>query len=633
MTPPRSVYPVTRYMAGKLEVGDILSGKYRVDAFIGEGGMGVVARATQIDLGRSVAVKALRPEVQGNAQVVERFDREARAASRIQGPHAVQILDVGRTDTGTPFLVMELLTGEDLDHLVRRKGKLRLEVAAWLMVQACSGVADAHRMRVVHRDLKPSNLFLAQRAGGPVLKVLDFGISRLDEQATDLTRTMTQLGTPHYMSPEQIERPKSVDHRTDIWALGCIFHRLLTGQAAFRGKGAHLVAEVLRGRRQKPSQLVSDLPPAVDAILDRCLAHTPDARYQSADELAAALRELAPSDWTDSEPVTTPLPADEPEADTTVDMAVQVENTLSDALAARAAAPEESRSASRGAVPSLLCAPTQAMGARRTSRAPWSLPLTTRARVGASWGMPAALLVLVAVVCTAVFVAPGLLAKRIAARAARAGLTLMYAEPRATLSGLTLDHLDVSVDAMPNLRMRATKATFSYSMQSLSLEGADAELGASMDDVARAAGPALEGLPSDAPFTIDADDAHIGLDAGGLRVDGNRASVFVDVAAVRYGVRPEDRVRVKMSSPELRAVGLGLDLPGLSAHIDSSAHEGTFAATRTSPSPVTVRGTFDASGFVASARIPGPLVSRSIEARTPSGALSGTIYLSVFAVQ
>ncbi len=620
-------------MVRKLEVGDILGGRYRVDAFIGEGGMGVVARATQLDLGRTVAVKALRPEVRGNEQVVERFYREARAASRIQGPHAVQILDVGRTEDGTPYLVMELLAGEDLDHLVRRKGKLRLDVATWLMVQACSGVADAHRMRVVHRDLKPSNLFLAQRAGGPVLKVLDFGISRLDEQATDLTRTMTQLGTPHYMSPEQIERPKSVDHRTDIWALGCIFHKLLTGQTAFRGQGAHLVSEVLRGRRVKPSTLVPDVPAEVDAIVDRCLAQTPDARYQSADELAAALRAIAPGDGADSEPVTTPIPADEPEADTTLDVAVQVEHTL---------ALEQSQSSSQAAPPSFLVGRTQAMDAPRTSRAHWSLPVSTRARAAtSSWGLPAAAFAAIAVVCTGVFVAPQLIGAQLAAKAARAGLTLRYADTHTTLSGLTLDDLEVSATATPGVRIRATKATFSYSMESLTLEGADADLGEASDLTS-----VLVSSLGGGRFALDAENAHFTVTAGGVRVEGNQASIFLDVADATSQRSSADRFHLKISSPDLHATGLGLDLPRMSGRLDGTPHEGTFTAT--SSGPIAVQGSFDAAGFVASARVPRQCVSpallsekgfsfdgassevsRSLDAVTASGTRAGTIYLSV----
>ncbi len=623
-------------MVRKLEVGDILGGRYRVDAFIGEGGMGVVARATQLDLGRTVAVKALRPEVRGNEQVVERFYREARAASRIQGPHAVQILDVGRTEEGTPYLVMELLAGEDLDHLVRRKGKLRLDVATWLMVQACSGVADAHRMRVVHRDLKPSNLFLAQRAGGPVLKVLDFGISRLDEQATDLTRTMTQLGTPHYMSPEQIERPKSVDHRTDIWALGCIFHRLLTGQTAFRGQGTHLVSEVLRGRRVKPSTLVKDLPAEVDAIVDRCLAHTPDGRYQSADELAAALRAIAPGDAADSEPVTTPLPADEPEADTTLDVAVQVEHTL---------ALEQSQGGAQAAPPSFLVTRPQALDPRRTSRAQWSLPVSTRARAATSWGLPVAVLAAIAVVCTGVFAAPRMIGRHLASKAARAGLTLRYADTHATLSGLTIDDVEVSAIATPGVHLRATKATFSYSMESMTLEGADADLGAveHLTSILVSSGFAAE---LQGRFALDAENAHFTVTAGGVRVEGNQTSIFLDVADASAQRSFADRFHLKMSSPDLHATGLGLDLPGMSGRFDGTPHEGTFAAT--SNAPVAVQGSFDAAAFVASARVPRQCVSpallsekgfsfegassevsRSIDAVTDSGARAGTIYLSV----
>jgi serine/threonine-protein kinase len=622
-------------MVGKLVIGDVLGGKYRIDALIGEGGMGVVARATQLDLGRLVAVKALRPEVQGNEQVIERFYREARAASRITGPHSLQILDVGRTESGAPYMVMELLEGEDLDHLIRRKGKLRLDMAVWLMVQACSGVADAHRMRVVHRDLKPSNLFLARRAGGPVLKVLDFGISRLDDQASQLTRTMTQLGTPHYMSPEQIERPKSVDHRTDIWALGCIFQRLVTGHTAFRGQGMQLVSAVIRGNRKRPSELVPDLPKEVDQIIDRCLAPNPADRYQSAEELTVALRPLQAGDLSDSEPVTTPVPSDESEESTTVDVAVEVEQTL---------ALENSRGSFSGARPSHL-SHTRVMDVPSSrapvSRAQWSIPAVTRIRPGGTWA-PALLVLLLAVIAGVVFlVAPSVLAKRAAASASEAGFTLRYTEPRVGLSGLEVRDVEVSMLRLPSVKVHAARARLSYSADQITLIDADADLAASKDELVRVLTPLAKG----STFSVRAENLHFVYGGGDLRVEGTHATLTVE------------HLRAALTCPDVRATAFGVELPPVTGHFEGSPEEGAFSGSpQAEGQGIQVSGSYDAAGGSISLRAPRQQVSPSLlslsgfgsatnssagrtemalslDARTAAGTTSGALYLSVFGVQ
>jgi serine/threonine-protein kinase len=281
-------------MEGAIQPGTVLSGKYRVDAVIGAGGMGMVVRARQIDLDRDVAIKMLQPEFREKKDAVERFYREAKAAARIRGEHVAQIIEVAKTESGEPYLVMEYLEGEDLASVMRREGSLSLELAVTFMLHACSAVADAHAARIIHRDLKPANLFLAKMPNGtPVLKVLDFGISRIDDQASKLTHTQTSLGTAFYMSPEQIEKPKSIDARIDVWALGCIFHEFLTGEPPFAGESLpQIVSAVLRNARKKPSEVVADLPAGVDAVVDRCLQSEPTNRFPSVAELAASLAEL-----------------------------------------------------------------------------------------------------------------------------------------------------------------------------------------------------------------------------------------------------------------------------------------------------------------------------------------------------
>jgi serine/threonine-protein kinase len=281
-------------MDDAIQAGTVLSGKYRVESTIGSGGMGIVVKATQVDLERPVAIKILLSEYRDRPDAVARFFREAKVAARIRGEHVAQVIDVSKTDGGLPYIVMEYLEGEDLAAFIKREGMLPLELAVTFMLHSCSAVGDAHAARVIHRDLKPSNLFLAKQSNAmPVLKVLDFGISRMDDQASHLTHTTASVGTAYYMSPEQIESPKSVDNRVDIWALGCVFHEFLVGETPFAGDAIpQIVSAVLRNVRPKASKLVPGLPETVDSVIDRCLQSDPKLRFQNVGELALALAEL-----------------------------------------------------------------------------------------------------------------------------------------------------------------------------------------------------------------------------------------------------------------------------------------------------------------------------------------------------
>jgi eukaryotic-like serine/threonine-protein kinase len=283
--------------------GDLLAGKYRVEALLGAGGMGYVVSATHEQLQQRVAVKLLVPELAEDRDAAARFLREARAAVRIQSEHVARVLDVGEHSDGAPFMVMEFLSGRDLSHELAALGTLEIGVAIDYVLQACEAVAEAHALGVIHRDLKPANLFLARRAdGSPLVKVLDFGVSKAI--ATDsgsqgpaspsLTAAQSLLGSPAYMSPEQARRPKTVDIRTDVWSLGIVLYEFLSGHTPFPGDAP---LEVLTAAVSDPMpSLVAvrpDVPRELEAVIAKCLEKKADDRYQSVAEFAQALAPFA----------------------------------------------------------------------------------------------------------------------------------------------------------------------------------------------------------------------------------------------------------------------------------------------------------------------------------------------------
>src|SRR5271165_3220466 len=222
-------------VASGVREGDILAGKYRIEKVLGAGGMGVVVAARHLDLDQRVAIKCLLSHTRTVPEIVERFTREARAAAKIQGEHVARVIDVGRFDDGTPFMVMEHLRGNDLADELAKSGPLPVTDAVRYLLETCEALAQAHALRIVHRDLKPANLFLAAQPGRrAIIKVLDFGISKvIDPSGGALTKTASIMGTPYYMSPEQLLSSKSVDERSDIWALGIILYELLVGRPPF----------------------------------------------------------------------------------------------------------------------------------------------------------------------------------------------------------------------------------------------------------------------------------------------------------------------------------------------------------------------------------------------------------------
>lgn len=271
-------------------IGELVVDKYRVVKLLGSGGMGSVLEARHAALGHSVALKVLhQPAIDGDESSM-RFFREARATASLESEHVIRIFDLGTTDQGLPFLVMERLSGFDLSDALMRIGSFHPGLAAECLLQAARGVSHAHEAGIIHRDLKPSNLFLTRRSDGrPLVKVLDFGISKLqNDDSVRLTQTRTVVGSPLYMSPEQIRDARQVDARSDVWSLGAILYELLTGRPAFDGETLPSVyASIVT---DEPAEIGrDDVPEALVQLVRRCLAKDRHERPSSASELAQSL--------------------------------------------------------------------------------------------------------------------------------------------------------------------------------------------------------------------------------------------------------------------------------------------------------------------------------------------------------
>ena len=279
-----------------LRVGNILLGKYRVERLLGVGGMGAVLEATHLQLDDRVAIKILLREALEAPEAVSRFEQEARAAARIKHEHVVRVTDVGTLPGEIPYMVMEYLEGTDLAALLRERGALSPVEAIDYLVQACEAIAAAHTQGVVHRDLKPSNLFLAKRADGSVsLKVVDFGISKLMPTSTSGLRNITQIstamGTPSYMSPEQMASARDVDGRADLWSLGVIAYEMLAGRVPFVAEDVPQLCSLALTTPAPPLRSPrGDLPPTLEAVVMRCFEKDREQRYADANELCIALK-------------------------------------------------------------------------------------------------------------------------------------------------------------------------------------------------------------------------------------------------------------------------------------------------------------------------------------------------------
>jgi len=274
--------------------GDVLAGKYRVERVLGAGGMGYVVAARHLQLDQLVAMKFLRKGAVDNAEAGARFLREAKAVVKLRNEHIAKVFDVGTLESGEPYIVMEHLDGCDLSALAKQRHLVPPQEAVEYVMQACEALAEAHSIGIIHRDIKLANLFITRGpAGGPLVKVLDFGISKMNpfgESEHDMTRTASMLGSPRFMSPEQMRDPRAVDGRSDIWSLGVVLYRLVGGRPPFEADTLGRLLTMVMHEQQAPlSAARKDLPPGFDEIVARCLMKDPQQRFLNVAELAYAL--------------------------------------------------------------------------------------------------------------------------------------------------------------------------------------------------------------------------------------------------------------------------------------------------------------------------------------------------------
>ncbi len=272
-------------------IGDVIAGKYVIEKVIGAGGVGVVMAARHEGLGEQVAIKFLQPAAAKAKETSLRFDLEARALARVKTEHVARVMDVGRLPTGEPFMVMELLLGEDLSRVIAR-GRTPVRAAVDHLVQACEAVAAAHAVSIVHRDLKPANLFVTAPAKGKpsVIKVLDFGISKFRNEAHAVTQTLSVVGSPLYMAPEQMESPRDADERADIWSLAVILFELIAAAPPFEAPTLPLLcARICTASPRSFDEVGVRVPHALARIIRQCLEKRPDDRPPSVIQLAEAL--------------------------------------------------------------------------------------------------------------------------------------------------------------------------------------------------------------------------------------------------------------------------------------------------------------------------------------------------------
>jgi hypothetical protein len=283
---------MTVTLARSIERGTVLLGKYRVDSVIGQGGMGQVVKAWHLGLDEEVAIKMLRDDVAMADETIARFIREAQATAKLKSEHIARIIDVGRFGDGKPYLVMEFLEGQDVGQLIAEQGRLQPSLAIDLVIQVCEALAEAHSLGIVHRDIKPTNLFLTSRPDGSVLlKILDFGISKSPAGSElSLTQTWSLLGSPAYMSPEQMRSARHVDARTDVWSLGAVLYEAIEGHLPFQ---AESFSEMCVMVAVDPPAPMTATPPALVPIIERCLAKNPGERYASVADLGGDLASLA----------------------------------------------------------------------------------------------------------------------------------------------------------------------------------------------------------------------------------------------------------------------------------------------------------------------------------------------------
>ncbi len=281
-----------------LEAGRVLSARYRLVRPLGQGSQGAVWVADHLALNTQIAVKLIDPELAKREDAVERFKREATAAAQLRSAHVVQILDHG-IDEGQPFIVMEMLEGEDLFERLNKRGRLSLRETSKAITQVCRALARAHAAGIVHRDLKPENVFLCNNDDDEVVKVLDFGVAKvMDPAKATMQRTNvgTLIGTPHYMSPEQVKGISEIDYRTDLWAIGVIAYQCVVGELPFDSEGVgDLLIKISVAEPPIPSKVWKGVPVQFDAWFAKACDRDPNKRFQSARELAEALARVVAS--------------------------------------------------------------------------------------------------------------------------------------------------------------------------------------------------------------------------------------------------------------------------------------------------------------------------------------------------
>jgi serine/threonine protein kinase len=278
---------------GTLPAETIIDQKFRLEELLGEGGAGKVYRATNLMLDRQVAIKVLRAEFESNPDIVERFLSEARSANKVRHPNVIDVMDVGLTLHGTPYIVQELLVGETLASYLARKEKLSCIATLERLFPIVAAVAFAHSKGLIHRDIKPENIFLSRQGNQIIPKIVDFGISKvlIANPSVHVTQTGIVMGTPTYMPPEQFNMFHKADARADVWALGVILYECLAGMAPFKSEvGAELLQEIHTTRPDALTSIARDVTPELDAIVMRCLEKSPSSRFNDAGELSKALQ-------------------------------------------------------------------------------------------------------------------------------------------------------------------------------------------------------------------------------------------------------------------------------------------------------------------------------------------------------